>query len=330
MPAKKAKLTGVKAPRRRPVDGVVLLDKPEGMSSNQALQQVKSLFGAQKAGHTGSLDPLASGMLPVCFGRATRLSAFLLDANKRYVTRALLGHSTTTGDAEGEVLEELPVPELGPDFLAETLERFSGEIEQIPPMYSALKHQGTRLYQLARQGIEVARAPRRVIIHSIELLGRGERHIDLAVACSKGTYIRTLVEDICKELGTAGHVGQLRRIGVGELPPERMLNLQELRELAAEGLSALDSRVLPMDTIVGHLPAATLNEAGVRDIAHGRVTALGGFNHIGQLRLYDGDGEFVGIGEGQPGGRIAPLKVLCAQPDGNGTGAGAAKGPGTC
>jgi len=330
MPARNSKQAGPAAPRRRPVDGVILLDKPEGMSSNQALQKVKALFHAQKAGHTGSLDPLASGMLPICFGRATRLSAFLLDADKQYVTRAVLGQRTTTGDAEGECVEELPVPPHDPAALETVLVRFCGAIEQIPPMYSALKHKGKRLYELARQGIEVVRPPRKVTIHDIELLGRGPGHIDLRVVCSKGTYIRTLVEDICREMGTAGHVGFLRRVGVGGLAAGQMLTLNELELLAEQGRAALDARILPMDTIVQHLPAVTLSDACVRDITHGRVTTLEGLDRAGQLRLYDAMAGFVGIGEGQPGGRIAPLKVLCAGPGGSGNGAAAQSGPGTC
>ncbi len=308
--------------RRRAVDGVILLDKPEGMSSNQALQKVKWLFRARKAGHTGSLDPLASGMLPLCFGRATRLSAFLLDADKHYVTRALLGQRTATGDAEGAVVEELPVAPIEPDVMATVLARFHGEIEQVPPMYSALKHQGKRLYELARQGIEVDRPPRTVTIHCIDVLECGHGHIDLRVVCSKGTYIRTLVEDLCRELGTVGHVGRLRRVGVGELAAEQMLTLTELQLLSEQGQDALDARILPMDSIVQHLPAVALDAAGSRDIAHGRVTTVEGPERTGQLRLYDAAAKFVGIGEGQPGGRIAPVKVMCSAPNGSGNRAG--------
>ncbi len=310
MVANDPKEEGDRRPPRRLVDGILLLDKPAGLSSNRALQRVKGLLRARKAGHTGSLDPLASGMLPICFGRGTRLSAFLLDANKEYVARATLGARTTTGDAEGEIIETLPLPELDSIRVLETLDRFSGRIEQVPPMYSALKHKGRRLYQLARQGVEVPRLPRQVTIFEIELTDLGAGHLDLRVVSSKGTYIRTLVEDICRDLGTVGHVSMLRRCTVGDLPVEEMVTFDELEDLAAVGQSELDSRVLPLDTIVAHMPSVALTGEGVRDITHGRVTVFPGLDLSGQLRLYDQVGRFIGIGEAQAADQIAPVKVF--------------------
>lgn len=304
----------------RSIDGVLLLDKAEGVSSNRALQQIRKLFGARKAGHTGSLDPLASGMLPVLFGRATRLSGFLLDADKKYVTRALLGQSTTTGDGEGEVLETRSVPTLTEEGIRAVLNGFSGEIDQVPPMYSALKHEGRRLYKLARRGVEVEREPRRVMIYDIRLTGMGPTHLDLEVCCSKGTYIRTLVEDIARALGTVGRVGMLRRVGVGELPVAAMISEADLVRIAEVDPESLDRYILPIDTIVRHLPQVELADEGVSDIVHGRIARAGDCGANGQVRLYAADGRFIGIGEGRPGLGIAPLKVFGGDVDAPGAG----------
>ncbi len=201
----------------RNVSGVLLLDKPKGCSSNHVLQRVKRLFGAAKAGHTGSLDPLATGMLPVCFGEATKISAFLLEADKRYHLKCQLGVSTATGDAEGDVLDTQDVSSIKESAIKAVLPEFIGEIEQVPPMYSALKHNGERLYKLARQGIEVERKPRRVTIYDIEFLSfeqddQQRAILELEVSCSKGTYVRTLVEDIAKKLNCGAHITALRRL----------------------------------------------------------------------------------------------------------------------
>ena len=210
--------------KRRDVNGIILLDKAIGLSSNAALQEVKRLFNANKAGHTGSLDPLASGMLPICLGEATKVSAFLLDADKRYRVRCRLGVRTTTADAEGEIIEERPIDGIDVARITAVLPRFTGQIEQIPPMYSALKHQGQRLYALARQGIEVDRQPRTLFIHELSLLGLENGECTLDVHCSKGTYVRTLAEDIGAALGCGAHVSALRRTGLGPYqarPPAR-------------------------------------------------------------------------------------------------------------
>ena len=205
---------------RRDVHGVLLLDKPTGLTSNDALQKAKRLYAANKAGHTGSLDPLASGLLPICFGEATKVSGFLLDADKHYAVTCKLGQRTATADAEGEVVETKPVPALTPDLIERALAGFRGDIMQVPPMYSALRHQGRRLYDLAREGIEVPREPRPVSIFRLELKDWSPESLSMEVVCSKGTYIRTLVEDVAAALGTWAHVTVLRR-----LAPKRLLNL---------------------------------------------------------------------------------------------------------
>lgn len=223
---------------RRDIDGIILLDKPVGLSSNAALQKVRRLLRARKGGHTGSLDPLASGLLPLCFGEATKVSGFLLGADKRYRVRIRLGITTATGDGEGEVLEERPWEHIGRADVERVLPRFLGEIQQVPPMYSALKHEGQRLYRLARQGVEVERPPRTVTIHALELLDFEPGLVELDVHCSKGTYIRTLAEDLGKALGTGAHVQALRRTGLGPFDAERTVTMERLEELAAAGAEA--------------------------------------------------------------------------------------------
>ena len=216
---------------KRDVNGILLLDKPKGLSSNAALQQVKRLYCARKAGHTGSLDPLASGMLPICFGKATKMSQQWLNADKIYHVRAQLGIQTTTGDAEGSIVAEKAVPDLTPKIIEQTLNRFRGEIQQVPPMYSALKHQGQPLYKLARRGITIERLPRAVIIHHLSLLSYENHQLELQVHCSKGTYIRTLIEDIGEALHCGAHVVELRRLSVGNFSAEQMISLEQLLAL---------------------------------------------------------------------------------------------------
>ena len=247
----------------RNISGVLLLDKPQGGSSNQVLQQVKRLFGAAKAGHTGSLDPLATGMLPVCFGEATKISAFLLDADKRYHLRCQLGVATTTGDTEGEVIETQDVSAITEEDIKKVLPDFIGEIEQVPPMYSALKHNGERLYKLARQGIVVERKSRLITIYDIEFISysRDEQQreiLELEVHCSKGTYVRTLVEDIAKALGCGSHITSLRRLSVGPYSGE-MLTVDQLIALAAQGTDALDACLQPIDSGVSDWPDVHLD-----------------------------------------------------------------------
>ena len=245
--------------RGRDVNGILLLDKPSGITSNDALQQVKRLYFAKKAGHTGSLDPLASGVLPICMGEATKVSAFLLDADKRYQVRCQLGVRTATADAEGEVLETRPVGNYSEQQLEAVLDGFRGSIEQVPPMYSALKHEGQRLYKLARQGVEVEREARTVEIYQLTLTARGPDWIDIAVHCSKGTYVRTLAEDIGDKLGCGAHVSALRRTAVGPYNETGLVTLEQLRELKANDMPAMDGLLLPIETALTQWPDVQLS-----------------------------------------------------------------------
>ena len=219
-------------PKGRNVNGILLLDKPTGITSNEALQSVKRLFKARKAGHTGSLDPLASGLLPICLGEATKASGFLLDADKHYQVRCKLGEKTATGDAEGEVIESRPLEGVDAARIESVLAGFRGEIVQIPPMYSAVKHQGQRLYKLARQGVEVEREPRDITIHKLILEAVELPFFDLDVHCTKGTYVRTLAEDIGEALGCGAHVSGLRRLGVGPYDSQEMVTMERVKELS--------------------------------------------------------------------------------------------------
>lgn len=296
--------------RRRAVHGILLLDKPERMTSNQALQRVKRLFCATKAGHTGSLDPLASGLLPICLGEATKVSAFLLDADKEYQVTCILGDRTATGDAEGSVVETSPVPALDEHMVKEALARFDGEILQIPPMYSALKHQGQRLYDLARNGIEVPRKPRAVHIRELELLSFDALHLSLRVLCSKGTYIRTLLEDIAVALGTCSHVTVLRRLAVGPYGRRiRMHTLAELQQCASDAPATLTELLLPVDSAVAHWPAAQLATDAEWYFCRGQSVMAGRSLECGPVRVY-GANRLLGIGESLADGRIAPRRLL--------------------
>ncbi len=295
----------------RDVDGILLLDKPSGLSSNAALQQARRLFRARKAGHTGSLDPLASGLLPLCFGQATKVAGLMLDADKRYAVVAQLGIRTSTGDAEGEVTERMPAPEIDTARLESALARFRGPILQVPPMHSALKQGGQRLYALARQGLEVARAARPVTIHELSSPGREGDRLELVVACSKGTYIRTLVEDLAAALGTVGHVLQLRRVGLGPFRQERAWTLDELGALRdSGGEDALDRVLLPADRALGHWPEVRLGPAERAWVLQGQAvfaTGPGGQ----RVRIYGPDGDFLGIGQmTAEGRRLSPVRLM--------------------
>ena len=295
--------------RFRNVNGVLLLDKPTAITSNAALQQVKRLFKARKAGHTGSLDPLATGLLPICLGEATKMSAFLLDADKHYQVRCRLGQKTSTADAEGELVEERPVDETRMQDLETVLARYRGPISQIPPMYSAVRQGGERLYKLAREGKVVEREPRTVTIHGLEALGRDGLFLDLEVRCSKGTYVRTLVEDIGEDLGCGAHVAQLRRLGVGPYSQEGMITLERLQALAETGMQALDALPLPLDSAVGHWPSVALDKDSAYYMKQGQPVVVPKAPTQGWVRLYD-DGRFFGVGEVQDDGRIAPRRLL--------------------
>jgi tRNA pseudouridine55 synthase len=300
-----------RAPRLpcRDVDGIVLLDKPEGMSSNAALQRVRRAFGARKAGHTGSLDPLASGLLPVCLGQATKACGLLLDADKTYRFRVALGRSTTTGDREGEPVESGPVPHLDARALREAASGFLGEGMQVPPMYSALKHGGQRLYRLARAGQEVQRAPRRIVIRRLELLDAAAGAPEFEVTCSKGTYVRSLAEDLARALGTVGHVASLRRIALGPFSGTRMHALPDIERAAQLG-SALDAFLLPVDEALPALPAVRLGAAEQASVLQGRpVPAVGPGDT--RVRIYGVGGRFLGVGRmSAEGARVAPERIM--------------------
>jgi tRNA pseudouridine55 synthase len=291
----------------RDVDAIVLLDKPFGMSSNQALQRVRRLFDARKAGHTGSLDPLATGMLPVCFGQATKLCGLLLGSSKEYEVEALLGVATDTGDAEGRVVAEAPVPVIAPERLEAALAGFRGAIRQVPPMYSALKHQGRRLYQLARAGQEVERPPRDVTIHRLEALAPAtDGRLVLRVYCSKGTYIRTLVEDVAKALGTVAHVSRLHRTCVDPFGGLAMHSLDSLEAAGADRASWL----LPVDRGLAALDAVAVSAEEARCLLQGRsVPVPPGTVGAGVLRAYAPDGMFLGLVQNEAG-RLVPERMF--------------------
>jgi len=295
--------------RGRPVSGILLLDKPLGLSSNHALQRVKRLYDARKAGHTGSLDPLADGMLPICFGDATKISAFLLDADKYYWFRVKLGETTTTGDTEGEITQTRPVEGVTAAQIEQVLPRFLGEIDQLPPMYSALKHKGKRLYELAREGVEVEREPRKVTIHELELGEVNLPEFELRVHCSKGTYVRTLAEDIGEALGCGGHVTALRRTGVGPYTGHQMYSMEMLEQTAEQGQEALDSLLLPTDTALTDWPVVKVNADTAFYLKQGQAVLVPKAPTEGWVRLYQGE-QFFAMGQVQDDGRIAPKRLM--------------------
>ncbi len=319
------------------MDGVLILDKPQGMSSNQALQKVRWLFQAQKGGHTGSLDPLATGVLPICLGEASKLAAYLLDADKVYQTTAQLGVITASGDSEGEVLETRAVPTFNASDIEQVLARFRGCIEQVPTMFSALKHQGRPLYEYARQGLEVERKARRIKISQLRLDAFDGQTLQLTVHCSKGTYIRSLVEDIGLALGCGAHVTQLRRTQAGHFDLSQAHTLPQiiaLREdialdpeqgLASADWRALDACLLPADCLVPDFPAINVNSASLRSLFNGQIVKLLPAFAISLepgalVRIYDdaqsehflGMGEVVSLPEGVLG--VQPRRLL-HQPD---------------
>lgn len=298
-------------PRGRDVNGILLLDKPLGISSNAALQQAKRLFKAQKAGHTGSLDPLADGLLPLCFGNATKISGFLLDADKRYWVRVKLGVTTTTADAEGEVLDTRPAEHITEQDILDTLPGFTGVIQQLPPMYSALKHNGQRLYKLAREGIEVERDPREITIYSLELVKTDLPEFELLVHCSKGTYVRTLAEDIGSKLGCGAHVVGLRRTKVGPYTDEQLVTMEQLEQLSEEGdLGQMDQLLLPMDTGLQNWPAVQLTANSSFYVKQGQPVQVPKAPLDGWVRIYGANDEFIGVGEIDDDGRVAPRRLL--------------------
>lgn len=304
---------GRKRDKGRPVNGILLLDKGIGITSNKALQEIKNLFNARKAGHTGSLDPLASGLLPICLGEATKLSSFLLDSTKRYEGICKLGEVTTTADAEGEVIESKPVPELSQAKVEAVLHRYLGDIEQVPPMFSAIKQNGQPLYKLARQGVEVERQPRQIHIYEICLQGQRADELDIYVKCSKGTYIRTLAEDIGRDLGCGAHLGGLRRTGVGPFSIENAYSLEQLVEILKQGgHAALDALLLPLEAALGDFPDIRLSDNGAFYVQQGQPVQVAQAPTEGLVRLYSPDERFLGVGQILEDGRVAPKRLLKA------------------
>jgi tRNA pseudouridine55 synthase len=305
----------------REVDGILLLDKALGVSSNAALQQVRALYGALKAGHAGSLDPLATGLLPVCFGQATKVCGRLLNSGKTYRVLVQLGEQTPSGDAETEVTERAPVPELTPQGVDAVLAAFLGNQQQIPPMHSALKFEGKRLYELARKGESIDRQPRQIVIHRIARVsteqGLAANQLEFDVYCSKGTYIRTLAADIAAKLGTLGYVKGLRRLSVdpfGELP------MYTLEALSAATPEQRDGRLLPVDTAFADLPRVDLDLTAEQSLLLGRTVSPPAPAPAGEVRLYGHQGRFLGLGEGQDGGRVKPARLFVAVVERHGRG----------
>ncbi|WJV54517.1 tRNA pseudouridine(55) synthase TruB [Pectobacteriaceae bacterium CE70] len=306
-------------PRRRgrDINGVLLLDKPQNISSNDVLQKVKRIFNANRAGHTGALDPLATGMLPICLGEATKFSQYLLDSDKRYRVIARLGQRTDTSDADGNVIEERPVTFTG-DELAHALDGFRGTIQQIPSMYSALKYQGRPLYEYARQGLVVPREAREITVYELLFIRWEGDELELEIHCSKGTYIRTIIDDLGEKLGCGAHVIYLRRLQVANYPIERMITLEQLNGLldqdqvdASSLMSALDAQLLPMDSPVQAFPEVNLSLVMAGYLKLGQAVRTAGAPLSGMVRITEGEEhKFIGMGEMDVEGRVAPRRLV--------------------
>ena len=298
-------------PNLRNIQGLLLLDKPIAMTSNTALQIVKRLYMAKKAGHTGSLDPLASGMLPICFGEATKFAQFLLDTDKWYQVTAKLGIKTTTGDAEGEVVAEKPIPNFTEKEIEKILEKFRGEIMQLPSMYSALKHKGQPLYKLARAGVTIEREKRPVTIFELNLLRKTDTELEFNVHCSKGTYIRTLIEDIGDELDVGAHVTTLRRLRVGEYKEEQMVSLPTIENFASQqDFNKLNGFLLPIETMVIKWPLLQVTDQIAYYMRQGNSVIVPQAPSSGWVRLQLKNGIFIGVAEVLPDGKIAPRRLV--------------------
>ena len=301
----------------RPINGVILLDKPTGISSNDALQKVKRIYFAEKAGHTGALDPLATGMLPICLGEATKFSQFLLDSDKRYRVIAKLGERTDTSDSDGEVVETRPIG-VNLEKLEACIDTFRGESDQVPSMFSALKYQGKPLYEYARKGIEVPRESRKITVYEIVLHRFEGDEVEMEVHCSKGTYIRTIVDDLGEMLGCGAHVTMLRRTGVAKYPYEKMVTLEQLNELLEQAhrdevapKELLDPLLLPMDTAVEDLPDVNLNAELTNLVQHGMPVQVMGAPEGTPIRMTSGeDNLFIGVAEVNDDGKVAPKRLV--------------------
>lgn len=301
----------------RPINGVILLDKPTGISSNDALQKVKRIYFAEKAGHTGALDPLATGMLPICLGEATKFSQFLLDSDKRYRVIAKLGERTDTSDSDGEVVETRPI-DVNLEKLEACIDTFRGESDQVPSMFSALKYQGKPLYEYARKGIEVPRESRKITVYEIVLHRFEGDEVEMEVHCSKGTYIRTIVDDLGEMLGCGAHVTMLRRTGVAKYPYEKMVTLEQLNELLEQAhrdevapKELLDPLLLPMDTAVEDLPEVNLNAELTNLVQHGMPVQVLGAPEGTPIRITSGEEKlFIGVAEVNDDGKVAPKRLV--------------------
>lgn len=306
-------------PRRRGRDihGVLLLDKPQGLSSNDALQKVKRIFRANKAGHTGALDPLATGMLPICLGEATKFSQYLLDADKRYRVIARLGQRTDTSDADGQLISERAVT-FSQAQLDDALESFRGETQQVPSMYSALKYQGRPLYEYARQGLQVPREARAINVHELQFIRWQDNELELEIHCSKGTYIRTIIDDLGEKLGCGAHVIMLRRLQVARYPVEKMITLERLYELqgepgelSEEAQAQLDALLMPMDSPAEDYPEVNLSEITAGYFKQGQPVQASNTPQSGLVRVTEGEGrKFIGMAEIADDGRIAPRRLV--------------------
>jgi tRNA pseudouridine55 synthase len=287
------------------IHGVILLDKPAGVSSNQALQRVRRLMNARKGGHTGSLDPFATGMLPICLGEASKTAAYLLESSKVYRAVAHLGRATTTGDIEGAIIQEQEVPELDAGKINAVLRSFLGDIQQVPPMHSALKHKGQPLYKLARQGISVERQARRVSIFQLNLVAWQPPYLSFEASCSKGTYIRTLAEDICRSLRSCGHLQELRRLSVEPFSANELLSMQEIEQAAEQGRAR--DLLLPVDAGLLRWPARELDREMAQRFCHGN--AVPGGQVRGRVRVFGPEG-ILGLGEVREDSALHPLRVF--------------------
>lgn len=306
-------------PRRRGRDihGVLLLDKPQGLSSNDALQKVKRLYNANRAGHTGALDPLATGMLPICLGEATKFSQFLLDSDKRYRVIARLGQRTDTSDADGQIVQERPV-NFTQAQLDAALDSFRGDIKQVPSMYSALKYQGKKLYEYARQGIEVPREARSITVYDLQFIRWEGDELELEIHCSKGTYIRTITDDLGELLGCGAHVIYLRRLQVATYPTERMVTLEQLNELLEQAqvqeiapAELLDPLLMPMDSPVENYPEVNLLPVVAGYVKQGQPVQVAGAPASGMVRITEGEErKFIGVGDIADDGRVAPRRLV--------------------
>jgi tRNA pseudouridine55 synthase len=299
--------------RGRAVNGVVVLDKPKGLSSNEALQAVKRLLSAAKGGHTGSLDPLATGVLPLCFGEATKFSQFLLASDKRYWTKIKLGVRTESGDADGAVLEERTVVGITREDVERVLEKFKGELEQVPSMYSAVKHHGQPLYKLARQGVEVERKPRRIVIYENRLLSFSGDEFEIEIHCSKGTYVRTIAEEIGEILGCGAHVSELRRLQAGPFVDDDSVSMEALEQAHRDaGALGVERYVLPIESAVRDWPEVQLTDLTAYYIRQGQPVIVPHAPASGWVRITeveDSEERFIGVGEVLDDGRVAPRRL---------------------